>query len=352
MGMTLAERVESFAELGEALRGFREDTREPGLAPLVEAAARASVENPWFTPDHIRTALNSLGMALQPANLDAWISRYGDRLVRRMPQKTIGVVMAGNIPAVGFHDFLCVLVAGHKLVAKLSSADARLLPAMAEILCNSSPQWRDAIAFTTGRLEGFDAIIATGSDNTARHFDFYFGKYPHIIRHNRNSIAVLDGSEDSETLHALASDIMLYFGMGCRSVSKIFVPAGYDFKGLTEALGRFGHFIQHNKYANNYDYGKVLFLMNGVPFIDAGCLLLAGEETLNSRIAVLHYAHYQSPGEVAAWAASHRDQIQCVVSAMPMPVPSVMPGEAQKPALWDYADDVDTIDFLISVAGS
>jgi hypothetical protein len=346
--MTLDERIKSFEMLGDRLRRYNENSPDGDVVPLIEAAGLAASENPWFTHEHIRIALNSLGDALQPENLNEWLSRYDEKFARPHSRRTVGVVMAGNIPAVGFHDFLCVLIAGHKLVGKLSSADARLLPAMAAILIEVFPEWQKYITFTTGRLEGFDAIIATGSNNTSRYFNFYFGKYPGIIRKNRNSIAILDGNEDGKTLQKLADDIMLYFGMGCRSVSKIYVPRDYDFSSLIGALKKYHRFTFHNKYLNNYEYSKTIFLVNQVPFIDAGCLIFREDDALASRIAVLNYEIYDSIGEVVRKVEPNLDMIQCVVSAIPLPVHCVKPGEAQNPALWDYADGIDTLDFLLS----
>ena len=346
--MTLTDRIRSFELLGDRLRRYHESSTEPDMLPLVEAAGQAAAENQWFTHEHIRHALNSLGTALQPERLNKWISGYSDRFALNQPQKTVGVVMAGNIPAVGFHDLLCVLVAGHKLVARLSSADARLLPAMADVLREVMPDWQNRIIFTTGRLEGFDTIIASGSDNTSRYFEYYFGKYPNIIRKNRNSIAILHGRENEITLQNLADDIMLYFGMGCRSVSKIFVPEGYDFSSLVRAMGKYDQFTFHHKYQNNYDYSKTIFLVSQEPYIDAGCLLIKEDPAFASRIAVLHYEFYHSTDGVIDVVRENRDRIQCVVSELPLPIRSVQPGEAQSPALWDYADDVDTLDFLLS----
>ncbi|MEI7661497.1 MAG: acyl-CoA reductase [Bacteroidota bacterium] len=346
--MKLADRIESFEMLGDLLRRYHENSSDPALSRFRHAAQLANAENPWFTPEHIRLALNSLGTALSHENITRWLSGYGNRLENVSASKTVGVVMAGNIPAVGFHDFLCVLISGHKLIARLSSSDARLLPAMAAELTDAFPGWHNHITFTTGRLEGFDTIIATGSDNTSRYFNFYFGKYPNIIRKNRNSIAILNGREDADTLKKIAGDIMLYFGMGCRSVSKIFVPRGYDFSGLTRAMEKYSQFIHHNKYCNNYDYSRSIFLVNQVPFTDAGCLLLKEDPALASRIAVLHYEYFDTPEEIEKYVEENREFIQCIVSNMPVGARSVKPGMAQNPALWEYADDLDTLDFLLS----
>ena len=346
--MYLADRIGSFELLGNRLRRYHENSSEKDIVPLVGAARLAMIENQWFTLEFIRHALNSLGEALQPDNLHKWLSGYSEKIEHTVTQKTVGVVMAGNIPAVGFHDFLCVLMAGHKLIGRLSSADARLLPAMAAFLIDMLPDWQNYITFTTGRLKDFDAIIATGNDNTARYFNFYFGKYPHIIRKNRNSIAILNGQENDETLQKIADDIMLYFGMGCRSISKIFVPEGYDFSSLITALDRYQNLSNHNKYCNNYDYSKSIFLVNQMTYIDAGCLLLKEDRALASRIGVLHYEFYHFINEVVDIVETDRNLIQCVVSNIPLPIHSVKAGESQTPALWDYADEVDTLNFLVS----
>ena len=346
--MNLADRIKSFELLGDRLRRYHENSSDPEIVPLVVAAKSATAENQWFTPEFIKIALNNLGVALQHENLNKWISPYTEKIERMGTQKTVGVVMAGNIPAVGFHDFLCVLIAGHKLIGRLSSADVRFLPALAAVLIEYSPEWQNYITFTSGRLSGFDAIIATGNDNTSRYFNFYFGKYPNIIRKNRNSIAILNGKENDETLQKLADDIMLFFGMGCRSISKIFVPEGYNFSMLIKALSKYHNFTNHNKYCNNYDYSKSIFLVNHIPYIDAGCLLLKQDRALASRIAVLHYEFYVSLNDVIDAVKANRELIQCVVSNLTLSIRTVQAGESQNPALWDYADEVDTLDFLVS----
>ncbi len=346
--MNLSERVTSFEWLGECLRRYHEGSQDSRQMQLSLAAAQAYAENAWFTPGHIRIALNSLGDALQPQNLARWIGLYEERINRQTTRKRVGVVMAGNIPAVGFHDFLCVLLAGHQFTGRLSSSDARLIPAMASMLMAEFPGWQDTIVFTDGKLENFDAIIATGSDNTSRYFNFYFGRYPSIIRGSRNSVGILDGHEDETALQQLADDIMLYFGMGCRSISKVFVPEGYDFTMFIKSLQKYNGYINHHKYCNNYDYNKSIFLVSQTPYIDAGCLLLKEDRALASRIAVLNYEYCHSVGEAEKAVQSARDSIQCVVSGATLSIPSVRPGKAQQPALWDYADEVDTLDFLLS----
>lgn len=346
--MNLEKRVKSFEYLGQLLRSYHEAPNDPEMILLAEAARLAYFENQWFTPENIRIALNSLGEALLPENLSEWLFPYLHRLHNSLVPKTVGVVMAGNIPAVGFHDFLCVLISGHKLKARLSSADHRLIPAMAEILTRFLPEWQEMITFTPGRLEQFDVIIATGSDNTSRYFEYYFGKYPHIIRKNRNSVAIIRGDETEEDLRKLAGDIMLYFGMGCRSVSKIWVPLQYDYTALVRALKGYDAYAHHNKYRNNYDYSKSIFMVNQVPVIDTGCLLLKEDPALNSRISVLNYEYYSRLDDVLKTLENSSDSVQSIISANTVSCPTILPGTAQNPALWDYADDIDTLDFLLS----
>ena len=346
--MNLQKRVESFEHLGNLLRSFHEAPNDPEKVLLAEAVRLAYAENQWFTPENIRIALNSLGEALQPENLSEWLFPYLHRLHNTLIHKTVGVVMAGNIPAVGFHDFLCVLISGHKLKARLSSSDHRLIPVMADILIRYLPEWQEMITFTRDRLEQFDVIIATGSDNTSRYFEYYFGKYPHIIRKNRNSVAIIRGDETEDDLRKLAGDIMLYFGMGCRSVSKIWVPRQYDFTALISALKRYDAYANHNKYRNNYDYSKSIFMVNQIPVIDTGCMLLKEDPAINSRISVLNYEYYNRVEDVLSILENISDSIQCIISAHKVSCHTILPGMAQNPALWDYADDIDTLDFLLS----
>jgi hypothetical protein len=346
--MQLQERIGSFEILGACLRRFREHYGEEDMADLDNAVGSASAHNAWFTAEMIGIMFDNLGHALNPDNLDRWLEPYRQHLLQHPGQKRIGVVMAGNIPAVGFHDFLCVLISGNKLVAKLSSADEFLLPAMAAILIRHNPEWQSYISFTTGRLENFDAIIATGNSNTARYFDFYFERYPHIIRGNRNSVAVLNGLENASQLEQLADDIMLFFGMGCRSISKIYVPSGYNFIPMIHALEKYRYCSDHHKYCNNYDYNKSIFLVSQVPFLDNGFLLFKEDAALASRIALVHFEYYENPEEVIFSIRNHSESVQCVVSCNELPIMSVKPGKAQKPELWDYADDVDTMEFLLS----
>jgi len=339
--ISLEERIHAFIRLGEILSVDHH--------PMIQNAVSCALnDNPWYTPEHIRYALFSLGKSLSCSNLHRWLKPYNDGLSRTSGKKTIGVVMAGNIPAVGFHDFLCVLMSGHHILAKVSSGDRHLIPALADILGQKDPHWNKMISFTDHHLTRFDAIIATGSNNTSRYFEHYFSKYPHIIRKNRNSIAVLTGNENDQELNGLADDIMLYFGMGCRSVSKIFVPCGYDFTRLIHAMEPFAGAMHHPKYRNNYDYWKSIFLVNKIPFYDSGFLLIREIDSILSPISVLHFEFYNAISNVSEQIKSDKEQIQCVVSQGMKGKRTILPGKAHKPELWDYADGVDTMDFLLS----
>ncbi|MEI7980709.1 MAG: acyl-CoA reductase [Bacteroidota bacterium] len=350
--METEDRIRSFIQLGVYLRDYNDDPENLFFHPLAIAAQQAFTENPWFTSEHIKIALKSIGLSLEEQNLRQWLTPYLHQFSKIMKPGIIGVVMPGNIPAVGFHDFICVLISGNKIKLKLSSSDKCLLPEIARMLVQIKPSWESQIEFISGKLDNFDAVIATGSNNTSRYFEFYFGKYPNIIRKNRNSVAVLSGNESDSVLSGLASDIMLYFGLGCRSVSKLFIPVNYDFTKLKEALAPFSYLFGHNKYANNYDYQKSIFIINKIPFIDTGFLLIREDRSLNSPLAVLNYQVYDHIEEVSEEISSGLESIQCIVSDISLPFPTVLPGNAQFPALWDYADHVDTLSFLLSCCSS
>ena len=253
--------------------------------------------------------------------------------------------MAGNLPLVGFHDFLSVLISGHKLIAKPSSNDALLLPYLAKMLIKIEPGFTDRITFTDKTLPAFDAVIATGSDNTSRYFEYYFKNKPHIIRGSRNAVAILTGKETAQQLSGLADDIFTFYGMGCRSVSKVFLPRGYDFDVFFNAMFRFRESINHAKYANNYDYNKAVYLMSLMPVLDNGFLVLKEDTAFASPIAVVFYEYYDDENQLKAYLETQAKSIQCVVAAgfLKNEIPF---GQAQKPELHNYADGVDTLDFL------
>ncbi len=340
--LTLRERIELLAELGHYLR-------EPADAAVEAVIQQAYAANRWFTPENVRCALSAIAEAfLDEEKLTKWAGRY---LLPDAPhpRKTVGLIMAGNIPLVGFHDWLCTFVAGHRAVVKLSEKDRYLLPFLVHQLGRRHfESWEYTTFLEEGeRLADFDAVIATGSNNTARYFEYYFGRYPHIIRRNRNSVAVLTGYESDDELRALNRDIFTYFGLGCRNVSKVYVPHGYRFDHWLAILAEPREVLLHDKYKNNYDYTLTLFLLNGIAHHNSGCILLREERALQARLASLHYEYYDDLYDLDERLAEWKDAIQCIVSRVRLrdfrPLPF---GKSQEPALDDYADGVDTLAFL------
>lgn len=301
--------------------------------------------NGWFTPENVFFALQSWANALTENNLNKWLSAYN---FDNISQKNVGIILAGNIPMVGFHDFVCVLLSGHRVMVKSSSNDQHLLPFMAKYLIAVAPKLSDFIEFIDGKMTNFDAVIATGSNNTARYFDYYFKSKPTIIRKNRNSIAVLNGTESKAQLKALGEDIFRYFGLGCRNVSKMFVPKGYDFTPFFEAIFEFKDCVFYEKYANNYDYNKAVFLMSNFKLLDNGFLTLKEDASHASPISSVFYELYDDFNVLKQRLQSEKDQIQCVVTGLDIEN-AVDFGATQKPELWDYADEVDTLSFLINL---
>lgn len=336
------QRLELLAELGQYL------LEEPDEA-LQEVILRSYQENRWFTEGNIHQALQAIAETfLDPAKLEVWVAQYSLSDPPH-PEKTIGLVMAGNIPLVGFHDWLCVFVAGQRSKIKLSAKDRLLLPFLVKKLGDWAFETWEYTEFLgeSDKLQGFDAVIATGSNNTARYFEEYFGKYQHVIRRNRNAVAVLDGKESQGDLYALGRDIFSYFGLGCRNVSKLYVPQGYDFDPLLEALHEYRGLIHHDKYKNNFDYNFTLFIMNQIPHLNNGCLLLREDASLQARIASVHYSFYGNQAQLEAELALHREEIQCVASKMQLQDwQPVAFGQTQSPGLADYPDGVDIMDFL------
>lgn len=324
----------AFKQLGKLLSSPNQE-----LEAIVYAAGHA---NAWFTPEEVDKALSALGDMLNENDLHIWFEQ-----VKTTPHpKTVGLILAGNIPLVGFHDVMCVLATGNIAQIKLSSSDDKLLPYLLKQLCAIEPALTSHIVYVE-QLKNFDAVIATGSNNTSRYFEYYFGKVPHIIRKNRNSVAILTGNETEEAIALLGHDILDYFGMGCRSISKIFIPKNYDIKKLFEPLERFKNIIHHFKYNNNYDYNKSIYLVNQQAHYDNGFLLVKEDEGLSSPLAVLYYETYHTIDEVIEKLKQQRDQIQCIVGDVASKeLPILNFGQSQHPKLWDYADNVNTIDFL------
>ena len=332
--------IDAFDHLGDQLRNHVNSKATRALSEAVEAA---HIQNAWFTPANIHSAFRNWGQVLRRETMVNWLSAYP---TPEWSNQTVGLVLAGNLPLVGFHDVICVLLSGHQAFIKLSSKDKVLIPVMIDILQSKFPEIKERVQFVSDQLGSVDKVIATGSNNSSRYFSYYFKDIPHIIRKNRNSVAVLTGDESDEQLAALTDDICLYFGLGCRSVSKIWVPKGDAFDILFGALYKHKDIIQHNGYANNYDYNKAIFLMNQEPLLDNGFLILKEDNRISSPIACLYYSYYDDPVEVEQTIADNREHIQCIVSSTDKNS-RVLFGEAQCPQLHDYADNIDTMDLLL-----
>lgn len=339
--MTLKERIESFSELGELLGKASGGENSPKTAEIEDLINNEQYRNPWFTPENVRMAIKEIAGQITHENLLKWTGDYPG-LDSKENKYNVGVVMAGNIPLVGFHDFLSVLISGNIIIAKSSPRDSRLIVYLADLLKEINSGFRDRIFFTEGLLKGFDMVIATGSDNTSRYFEYYFGKYPHIIRKNRNSVAVIEGDETAIELKNLGTDIFSYFGLGCRNVSKVFLPGGYNLSELITNWHEFENVINHHKYANNYDYNKAVYLVGRKRFTDTGYLLLTESPGLSSPVAVLFFEYYDSLPDVYRKTDAGNERIQCVVSRSRTKF-----GSAQSPHLWEYADGIDTLEFLL-----
>ena len=356
--MDLNKRIKTFISLGEFLSFFYKDVELNKNSEVIikkhynsfKNLIKTSYEkNVWFTEEGIRYAITSISESLKEKNIKKWIKPYIRKFNNKKISKRVGVVMAGNIPVVGFHDFICVLISGNTFVGKLSSQDPKLLPAIAEVIIDIEPEFKNKIEFTDKELTNFDVIIATGSDNTSRYFEYYFGKYPNIIRKNRNGVSVISGDETQDELRLLGEDIFTYFGLGCRNVSKIFVPKAYSFDQFFNAVKSFEDVINHYKYRNNYDYYKSIYLINKTAHLDNSFLLLKVDKGFSSPISVVYYEYYNDKNELNNLLNSNADKIQCIVSN-DKEINSCIPfGTSQSPQLWDYADGIDTMEFLLGV---
>ena len=298
---------------------------------------RAKAQNGWFTPESIDYAFEGLSFMLTKEKLTKWTSAYS--LDPEVP-KIIGVIMAGNIPMVGFHDLMSVLISGHIAAVKMSSQDNVLMNQVINWLIEIEPRFKRNIDIRE-RLEEVDAVIATGSDNTARYFEYYFGKYPNIIRKNRTSVAVIDGTETPEELIALGRDIFHYYGLGCRNVSKMYVPKGFDISSIFPHWEIYANVVNQNKYRNNYDYNKAILLVNGTEHLDTGFLMTQASTSIVSPTSVLYHEIYESKEQLTSILETNAEKIQCIIGHEYIPF-----GKAQSPEPWDYADGVDTLNFL------
>jgi len=355
--MTLETKKSVFVELGKFLSQFSEEenTRNESVLgndlffdDFVKLILLSQSHNGWYTPEQVYFAIKSWADALTEENITKWLSQYATEFAQDdQTEKNVALILAGNIPLVGFHDFLSVLVTGNKALIKTSSNDQHLLPFLAKYLVFADESLKDKITFVEGKLENFDAVIATGSNNTARYFEYYFKDKPSIIRKNRNSVAVLNGNETKEDLENLGEDIFRYFGLGCRNVSKLFVPKDYSFVAFFEAIFKYQDVIHYEKYANNYDYNKAVFLMSNFKLLDNGFLTLKEDPSYASPISSVFYEFYENIEELQSRLEADAEQIQCIVSN-DLIQNSIPFGQTQNPQLWDYADNVDTITFLLT----
>ncbi|MCF8225208.1 MAG: hypothetical protein K9J30_04965 [Bacteroidales bacterium] len=302
--------------------------------------------NGWFTSGNVRKALHAISINLTDEKLNTWLAGYPMIPVMESMQKKVGIVMAGNIPLVGFHDLLSVIISGHRMIAKPSTKDERLIKKITDLICHINPDLKNRIAFTEGYLKSIDAIIATGSDNSSRYFEYYFRDVPHIIRKNRNGIAIITGNETEDELHKIGEDIFAFFGLGCRNVTKIYMPAGFQPANLLKPLESFGKLTEHNKYKNNLDYHRTLYLLNKEPFLDNGVVLFRESEQISSPVGVVYYEKYTELESLKERLKLLDEQIQCIVTKEKTIKNGIRPGESQYPELWDYADGIDTLEFL------
>lgn len=313
----------------------------PNLSTIAQQSLRA---NPWFTQESIALSLSGWVHALQRERVEKWL--IGHKPVKKSLK--VGVVAAGNIPLVGLHDFLCVLVSGHTLLYKKSQNDQFLIEHMFGLLKEIDPSLADKVFFVD-KLKDMDAVIATGSNNTSRYFEYYFSKVPNIIRKNRTSVAVLSGSESLEEYESLAGDIFSYYGLGCRNVSKLYIPQEYDLLRLLPILEQYKEVMNNNKYMNNYDYNRTMLLMNQHPFYDTANAILVESERLHSSVSVLHYQRYDALESVKKELKEHSEEIQCIVSKSDIGLNKVDFGQTQYPDLWDYADNINVLQFLTNI---
>jgi len=355
--MNLKERTEAFAALGKLFRDYFQVEKESNYSPLLskwsseieKIIKEQHFHNAWFTEKNVNYAVNTWAYLLTNENLQKWIKPYHKQINGIKKTSNIGVIMAGNIPLVGMHDFLSVLITGHRFVGKLSSKDDLLLKLITNILCDIDPSFSDLIRFADNLKDHPDAIIATGSSNSARYFEYYFGKFPHIIRKNRNSVAILSGHESDTDISNLAVDIFTYFGLGCRNVSKLYVPEGFTFDHFFNVIEPWHFLYQHNKYANNYDYHQSVYLMNKIPFLDNGFVLVKNDRQIYSPLSVIFYEYYSDITILAAEITAKESEIQCIVSKDNELEQTIPFGKTQSPELWNYADNFNTVEFLINL---
>ena len=343
--MNINERTELISEIGEFLKNYLDEKydnkKDDNLIEFEKVIRKAQSNNSWFTDENIKINLTYWSKKLIKTNLNQWLSKYN---LKDTSRKNIAIIMAGNIPLVGFHDFICVFLAGHNSIIKLSSNDKYLIPFLLNLVKFPS----DRVVYLDGMLTEYDAVIATGSDNTSRYFEYYFKNKQSIIRKNRNSIAILDGNETDEELKSLSHDILTYFGLGCRSVSKLYVPKGYNFDSFFNSIFAYKDLINNHKYANNYDYNKAIYLMSEYKFLDNGFFMIKEGNEMHSPISTINYEYYDNISHLSEKIKQQEENIQCVVSNIKFEG-RIDFGETQNPSLNQYADNIDVMNFLLTI---
>lgn len=348
--MTLKQRQEAFVQLGLFINrhlsnqwNAKEERFHNDLNKLIQIAY---TYNGWFTDDNINRSLDGISLMLDAKGLQ----EFSQTIIEPKQPKTVAVIMAGNIPAVGFHDLLCVLLSGHNILIKVSSDDPTIIPFLAGMLIYFEKDFAPKINFSEARMNNFEAVIATGSNNSAKHFEYYFGKYPNIIRKNRSSIAILNGKETEAELKELGKDVFYYFGLGCRNVSKLYVPEGYKFDGFFEAMFDFKYVIDNKKYNNNYEYNRAIYLLDLIPFLDNNFLMIKEDNGLHAPTSVLFYENYTNQKQLVDKIQEVQSNLQCIVSNFEINgLKTIAFGQTQKPTVFDFADDVNTLDFLNTI---
>ncbi len=347
--MIIKERIAAFVKVGLFInRHFKnkfdanETQLHEGLNALIQTA---NTYNNWFIPQFVNTSIGNIAILLEEKELINFCNTQGATDENSVSQqKTVAVVCAGNIPMVAFHDIMCVLLSGHKVLIKLSTDDDILLPFFLKLLIHYEPNFESNILFAQGKLTNFNAVIATGSNNTANYFNFYFSKYPNIIRKNRTSIAILTGSETEHDFKSLAQDIFLYFGLGCRNVSKLLVPKGYNFNLFFESIIDFSFVVNNKKYGNNYDYHRAIYLLEQIPFLDNNFLMLKQSADLHSPVGVLYYDFYEDEKDITTYLSKNTEHLQCIMGKNYIPF-----GYSQQPVISNFADNVNTLKFLLTL---
>lgn len=347
--MNINDRIDIISEIGEFLKNYLDkkydNKKDSKLIDFEIVIKQAQLSNPWFTDENIKVNLTYWSEKLSKPSLNQWIDLYNFKDSKR---RNIAIIMAGNIPLVGFHDFLCVFLSGNNSIIKLSSNDKHILPFLTNLIISKNNKLSERVTYLDGMLKNYEAVIATGSDNTSRYFEYYFKNKQSIIRKNRNSIAILDGNETDDDLKSLSYDILTYFGLGCRNVSKLYVPKNYNFDSFFNSIFDYKDLINNHKYANNYDYNKAIYLMSEYKFLDNGFFMIKQGTEMYSPISTINYEYYHNTTLLEKSIKQKEDNIQCVVSNIQFKG-KIDFGQTQNPPLNQYADNIDVIEFLLTI---